>query len=109
VSTTLEKEAIATASDRPHFRALPTRWLTIRIMGVSDFRGEWDHHYVASVRRAAQTTLETAAGSLLHEVFLVLTEELRRRGVEPESGAVFDGALLISQGRTPAVLTCSVD
>jgi hypothetical protein len=78
-------------------------------MGESDFRHEWDHHYVTSVRNAAQTAFETAAGAPLPEVFLRLTEELRRRGVEPEPSAVFDGALLISQGRKPAVLTSSVE
>jgi hypothetical protein len=78
-------------------------------MGERDFRDEWDQHYVTSVRNAAEKTFETAAGSPLQEVFLVLTEELRRRGVEPEPGAVFDGALLISRGRKPAVLTRSID
>jgi hypothetical protein len=78
-------------------------------MGEGDFRDEWDRHYVISVRKAAQTTFDTAAGSPLHEVFLLLTEELRRRGVEPDPAAVFDGALLISRGRRPAVLTRALD
>jgi hypothetical protein len=78
-------------------------------MGVGDFRDEWDRHYVASVRNAAQTTFDTAAGSPLQEVFLVLTDELRRRGIEPDPEAVFDGALLISRRIRPAVLTRSVD
>lgn len=73
-------------------------------MGVTDFREEWERHYVASVRMAAQRTFDIAAWRPPHEVYAILTEELRRHGVEPEPDAVFEGALLISQGRKPAVL-----
>lgn len=73
-------------------------------MGHIDFRREWERHYVSSVRAAAQTAFDQAVGRPLPEVYSVLTEELRRRGVEPDPDAVFDGALLISRGRKPAVL-----
>lgn len=73
-------------------------------MGVSDFRDQWDRHYVASVRTAVQRTFDIAAWRPAHEVYVVLSEELRRRGIEPEPDAVFEGARLISQGRRPAVL-----
>lgn len=73
-------------------------------MGVSEFRAEWERHYVASVRKAVQRTFDVAAWRPPHEVYTILSEELRRHGVEPEPEAVFEGAMLISQGRKPAVL-----
>ena len=73
-------------------------------MAASDFRDQWDRHYVASVRTAVQRTFDIAARRPAHEVYVVLSEELRRRGIEPEPDAVFEGARLISQGRRPAVL-----
>lgn len=73
-------------------------------MGATDFRAEWERHYVASVRKAAQRTFDIAAWRPPHEVYAILTEELIRHGVEPEPEAVFEGAMLISKGRKPAVL-----
>jgi hypothetical protein len=70
----------------------------------SDYQDEWDHHYVESVRRAAQRTYDVAAWQAPQVVYGVLAEELRRRGIEPESDAVFAGAMLISRGVKPAIL-----
>ena len=69
-----------------------------------DFQDAWQRHFEASVRAAAQRTFEQAACLAPEEVYGVLAEELRRRAVDPEPEAVFEGALLISQGRRPAVL-----
>jgi hypothetical protein len=77
-------------------------------MGVSEFRDQWDRHYVASVRNAAQRAYEVASGRPAHEVYVVLSEELRQRGIDPEPDAVFEGAMLISKGRKPAVLRTAV-
>jgi len=71
---------------------------------VNDFRAEWERHYVASVRKAVQRTYDIAAWLPPHEVYAILSDELRRHGVEPEPDAVFEGAMLISRGRKPAVL-----
>jgi hypothetical protein len=71
---------------------------------VSDFRDQWDRHFVGSVRDAAQRAFEVGSGRPAHEVYGVLSEELRRRGIEPEPDAVFEGAMLISRGRRPPVL-----
>jgi len=71
---------------------------------VSDFRDQWDRHFVGSVRDAAQRAFEVGSGRPAHEVYGVLSEELRRRGIEPEPDAVFEGARLISRGRKPPVL-----
>lgn len=73
-------------------------------MGDDDFRDEWDRHFVRSVRKATQRTYELAAWRPPHEVYGVLAEELRRRGIDPDPEAVFEGARLISRGRRPAVL-----
>lgn len=73
----------------------------------TDFRNEWDRHYVMAVRHAAQRTYERAAWRPPHEVYLVLAQELEARGITPEPDAVFDGARLISQGRRPRVLSDS--
>lgn len=69
-----------------------------------DFQDTWDHHYVVSVRKATQRAYDRAARQAPEEVYGVLAEELRRRGVEPEPDAVYDGAMLISRGKKPAVL-----
>ena len=71
---------------------------------VSDFRDQWDRHFVGSVRDAAQRAFEVGSGRPAHEVYGVLSEELRRRGIEPEPDAVFEGAMLISSGRKPPVV-----
>lgn len=73
-------------------------------MGVSDFRAEWERHYVASVRKATQRTYDIAAWLPPHQVYAILCEELLQHGIDPEPDAVFEGAMLISQGRKPAVL-----
>ena len=73
-------------------------------VGAIDFRAEWERHYVASVRKATQRAYDLAAWLPPHEVYTILSEELRQHGVEPEPEAVFEGAMLISQGRKPAVL-----
>jgi hypothetical protein len=73
-------------------------------MRVADFRDEWDRQYVRSVRAAAQTAFDVAAGAPLPEAYVVLATELRRHGVDPEPSAVFDGATLISRRVKPAVL-----
>jgi hypothetical protein len=70
----------------------------------SDYEDEWDRHHVASVRRATQRTYDIAAWQAPQLVYGVLSEELRRRGIEPESDAVFAGAMLISRGVKPAIL-----
>jgi hypothetical protein len=70
----------------------------------SDFQDEWGRHYVESVRRATQRAYDVAAWRSPEEVFSVLAEELRRRGIEPDPEAVFHSALLISRGMKPAVL-----
>lgn len=70
----------------------------------SDFQDEWDRRYLQSVRRATQRTFDLAAWQSPQEVYGVLTEELRRRGIDPEPDAVFEGAMLISRGIRPAVL-----
>jgi hypothetical protein len=74
-------------------------------VGRVDFRDQWDHYYVDSVRKAAQHTFDVAARRPPHEVYLILSEELRQRGIDPDPEAVFEGARLISEGRKPAVLT----
>lgn len=73
-------------------------------MAGHDFENQWQHHYVASVRRATQRAYDRAAWQAPQEVYGVLAEELRRRGVDPEPDAVFEGARLISRGVKPAVL-----
>lgn len=73
-------------------------------MGSDVFEREWDRHFVASVRRAVERTYELAVGLPPEVAYGILTEELRRRGIDPEPDAVFDGALLISRGERPAVL-----
>jgi hypothetical protein len=78
----------------------------VSVGGVSDsaFRDEWGRHYVESVRRATQRAYDGAAWQSPQEVYSVLAEELRGRGIEPEPDAVFEGAMLISRGVKPAVL-----
>jgi hypothetical protein len=63
-----------------------------------------DADFVGAVRSAAAATFQSHAGKDLVEVYLVLAEELRARGITPDADAVFDGARLISQSRPPAVL-----
>lgn len=75
-----------------------------RTVAGQDFLDEGDHQYVPSVRAAVKRTFETSAYQPPEQVFNVLTEELRRRGVEPDAAAVFEAAALISRGRRPAVL-----
>ena len=72
-------------------------------MGTA-FAQEWDRHFRISVRNAVQRTFDHAAFMPVEQVYLVLAEELSSRGVDPEPEAVFNGALLISRGRRPAVL-----
>ena len=74
-------------------------------MSNCDFDEEWDRHYVMAVRHAAQRAYDRAAWLPVHEVYLVLAQELLSRGITPEPDAVFDGARLISRGRKPRVLT----
>ena len=73
-------------------------------MTESEFLAEGERQYVASVRRAVEETFDAAAYRPVEETYGVLVRELRRRGVEPDPAAVYDGALLISRGRKPAVL-----
>lgn len=93
------------------FIGFDVRIITIRygpsrftLVLVSDFRDQWDRHFVGSVRDAAQRAFEVGSGRPAHEVYGVLSEELRRRGIEPEPDAVFEGAMLISRGHKPPVL-----
>jgi hypothetical protein len=73
-------------------------------VGTSDFQDEWDRNYLGSVRRATQRAYDLAAWQEPQVVYCVLAEELRRRGIDPDPDAVFEGAMLISRGRKPAAL-----
>lgn len=74
-------------------------------MSSGGFESAWERHYDSAVRAAAEHTFRTCANQGIQRVYLVLAEELRRRGIDPEPDAVFEGARLISSGRKPAVLT----
>jgi hypothetical protein len=67
----------------------------------------WDAHYVRAVRAAAESAFRSCAHRDVSEVYLALAGELTRRGIEPDPEAVYDGALLISRGKKPAVLSGS--
>lgn len=69
-----------------------------------DFRREWDYHYLRSVHEATSVAFERAAWKSVDEVYVVLATELRKRGIHPDSDAVFAGATLISRGKQPAIL-----
>lgn len=75
-----------------------------RRAGDEAFENEWDRHYVASVGKAIERAFELAAWHSPQEVYSVLAEELRRRGIDPDPEAELEGAVLISRGRRPAVL-----
>lgn len=70
----------------------------------TEFIQEWDRHFRISVRNATQRAFERAAFLRPEEVYVVLAEELSSRGIDPEPGPVYDGAVLISRGRRPAIL-----
>ena len=57
-----------------------------------------------SVRAALLRTWDQCAGGDLLEAFMVLSQELRTRGIYPEPGPVFDWAVEISRGKEVAVL-----
>lgn len=65
---------------------------------------ESDPRFVPAVREAASITYSSCAGQPTHEVYVVLAEELRRRGIYPDPESVLEAAKLISRGRKPAVL-----
>jgi hypothetical protein len=71
------------------------------------FESDWDAHYVNAVRGAVEHTFRTCSHKEPREAYLVLAWELQRRGIEPEPSAVYDGALLISRGKMPAILASS--
>lgn len=71
---------------------------------VRTFQDEWDHQFVLAVHTAASVTYERVAWQSLQEVYVVLAQELEKRGIDPDPEAVYEGALLISRGRTPSVL-----
>lgn len=73
-------------------------------MDEAAYRAHQDRQYVESVRRAAQRAFDTAAYLAAEDVYRVLTTQLRLRGIEPDPDAVYEGAMLISRGRKPAVL-----
>lgn len=73
-------------------------------MDEATFRTQREREFVASVRRAAQRTFHQAAHLPADQVYAILATELRRRGIEPDSDAVYEGALLISGGKKPPVL-----
>lgn len=68
------------------------------------FLDESDARFVDAVRAAASATYERASGQPPHQVYVLLAQELRARGVRPDPSAVYDGAVVISRGATPAVL-----
>lgn len=73
-------------------------------MDDATFRVLRDREFVASVRRAAQAAFDRAAYLPAEQVYSVLAKELRRRGIDPDPDAVYEGAVLISQGKKPPVL-----
>lgn len=66
---------------------------------------ESDPGFVSAVRDAASVAYSTAAGQPTYEVYAVLAQQLKRRGVFPDPPAVLQAARLISQGKKPAVLS----
>lgn len=73
-------------------------------MDEAAFGTQREREFVASVRRAAQRTFDQAAYLPADQMYSVLSAELRRRGIEPDPEAVYEGALLISRGKKPRVL-----
>ncbi len=73
-------------------------------MNARTYQDQWDAYFDKAVYAAADHAYRTCAFQEPHKVYLVLAEELRRRGIDPDPEAVFEGARLISQGRKPAVL-----
>lgn len=69
-----------------------------------DFRRIYNELFVESVRQAALRTYEETAYRPEREVYRTLAAELVRRGIDPDSEAVQQAAILISRGRKPAVL-----
>jgi hypothetical protein len=76
-------------------------------MTGGEYEQAWDAHYVRAVRAATEATFRACVNKEVPDVYLALAGELRRRGIEPEPEAVYDGAVLISRGRRPAVLSAS--
>lgn len=68
------------------------------------FLDESDPRFLDAVRAAASAAYERTAGQPPHHVYGVLAQELRARGVRPDPSAVYEGAVVISRGCTPAVL-----
>lgn len=68
------------------------------------FAREQEYHYLRSVRDAAAAAWEQTAGRRADEAYVALATELLRRGIEPDPGAVYAGASLISSGKQPPIL-----
>ena len=65
---------------------------------------ESDSRFVEFVREAASVAYSTAAGQPTHEVYVLLTSELKQRGIYPDPPAVLAAAKLISRRMKPPVL-----
>ena len=87
----------------PPGRASREPRLDAQMTGTS-YQEQWDAYFVSAVRSAARAAFDRCAYRAPHEVYLVLSEELERRGIEPERDAVYEASWLISEGRKPAVL-----
>lgn len=68
------------------------------------FDQQWDHQYLRSVYAATSAAFERTAGGTPEMAYVALAVELRERGIEPERDVLFSAAMLISQGRQPAIL-----
>ena len=76
----------------------------MRLMDEATFGAQREREFVESVRRTAQRTFDQAAYLPADQIYSVLAAELRRRGIEPDPEAVYEGALVISPGKKPRVL-----
>ncbi|MGH3812170.1 MAG: hypothetical protein ACRDUV_06900 [Pseudonocardiaceae bacterium] len=72
--------------------------------GDEEFERARELQFVRSVHAAVTVTFQRVAFGPPHEVYIVLSRELRIRGIDPDPQAVYAAAHQISEGREPAVI-----
>lgn len=72
--------------------------------GDEAFERENELQFLRSVHAAVSVTFRRAAFGPPHEVYILLSRELRSRGIEPDQQAIYAAAHQISDGREPPVI-----